>query len=353
MAKEGEELNQEEQFAQEAVERLLNPDGEFKEPINQNHEDDVDDEIESGKKDPKTKAKAAGSGASVNLGEFGEKILEKIGVDKEAFKVEKGVDPADYLVEHVSKKAIEQLPPLTRFILEHENAGNFNEEEFIQQLAGQTKANLTGQSLISEYMYAKFGGKYDEKDNPDGLTEDDVKEDLGKRTKIELKRLEAEAKEFFKDDRSNLMKSYLEKKQQERDAFVNEIIEKQTSNAQALVKESSKIKEINGIPVSKEELAEFNEMLPDLIVPDKETGMAPFYQALYSLSNEEFYKVLFTLTKGDGYFKDKMLERVNEAKTGIKKKLNLSPRRTTQKGSETGLKEIDPFLLSIPEQNKE
>ena len=62
--------------------------------------------------------------------------------------------------------------------------------------------------------------------------------------------------------------------------------------------------------------------------------------------------VLFTLTKGDGYFKDKMLERVNEAKTGIKKKLNLSPRRTTQKGSGTGPKEIDPFLLSIPEQNQ-
>ena len=70
------------------------------------------------------------------------------------------------------------------------------------------------------------------------------------------------------------------------------------------------------------------------------------------MSNEEFYKVLFTFIKGDGYFKDKMLERVNEAKTGIKKKLNLSPRRTTQKGSGTGLKEIDPFLLSIPEQNQ-
>lgn len=352
MAKEGEELNQDEQFAQEAVERLMSPDGEFKDSINQNSDDDVDDEIEQGKKDLKAKPKGTGSGTDVNLGEFGEKILEKIGVDKEAFKLEKGVDPADYLVEHVSKKAIEQLPPLTRFILEHENAGNFNEEEFIQQLAGQTKANLTGQALISEYMYAKFGGKYDEKENPDGLTEDDVKEDLGKKTKIELKRLEAEAKDFFKDDRSNLMKSYLEKKQKENDALFDQIVENQISNAQILVKDSSKIKEINGVPVSKEELAEFNEILPLLITPDKETGMAPFYQALYSLSNEEFYKVLFTLTKGDGYFKDKMLERVNEAKTGIKKKLNLSPRRTTQKGSGTGPKEIDPFLLSIPEQNQ-
>lgn len=352
MAKEGEELNQDEQFAQEAVERLMSPDGEFKDPINRTTDDDVDDEPEDGKKAPKAKPKGTGSDANVNLGEFGEKILEKIGIDKETFKVEKGVDPADYLVEHVSKKAIEKLPPLTRFILEHENAGNFNEEEFIQQLAGQTKANLTGQALISEYMYAKFGGKYDEKENPDGLTEDDVKEDLGKRTKIELKRLEAEAKDFFKDDRSNLMKSYFEKKQKENDALFDQIVETQISNAQILVKDSSKIKEINGVPVSKEELAEFNEILPSLITPDKETGMAPFYQALYSLSNEEFYKVLFTLTKGDGYFKDKMLERVNEAKTGIKKKLNLSPRRTTQKGSGTGPKEIDPFLLSIPEQNQ-
>ena len=53
MRKEGEELNQEEQFAQEAVERLMSPDGEFKDSINQNSDDDVDDEIEQGKKDLK------------------------------------------------------------------------------------------------------------------------------------------------------------------------------------------------------------------------------------------------------------------------------------------------------------
>ena len=55
------------------------------------------------------------------------------------------------------------------------------------------------------------------------------------------------------------------------------------------------------------------------------------------------------LTKKEGYFKDQISEKINEVKTGLKKKLKLTPRES-KGASEGGLKEIDPFLLSQPER---
>ena len=330
-------------------ERLTNPEGSFKagdKPIVA--KDAIKAELdEQGNPKPEKVVKPVVKAGDVDFGTIGKSYFEKVGLTTD-FKVEEGQDPVEVINSKLTEKLIKTLPPLAQFVLKHEQVAGFNEEEFLSQLVSSRSNTLKGEPLMQEYLYKTYG-KYDEKTNPDGLTEQDVKDHLSKMGKIERLNFEKEAAKHFEGNKSAKMEEYLTERQAKNTKAFEDSVAAMQSIADKGIEISAKIKDIQGVEVSQTELAEFNKVYPDLVKPRKESGLAPILEILYEMDPDELYKFTFMLTKKEGYFKDQISEKINEVKTGLKKKLKLTPRES-KGASEEGLKEIDPFLLTQPER---
>lgn len=285
--------------------------------------------------------------APVNLN-LPESFYSAFGISAEDIKVDENGDPVQKIAEVAKQKIIDSLPPLAKFVYEHANDPSFDPKEFAQKIAGNTQ-QLSPQQKVHEYLYEKFGGKYDEKNNPNGLTDDDIKEYLSGKTKIELKELERSAEEHFSSKKGEPLTEYEKYLAQKNEEYFNALITLQQENAKRILEGSKQIKSIYGLEIDESEKTEFNKVFSELITPKKETGLAPLLEMIYSMDDAELYKLAYILWAKEPTLAEKVNFKVTSSKKKIIEKLEGgSMRRSTHTtGTSDG---IDITKLSMPER---
>lgn len=340
---------------EEASERLAQPAGTFTE--NETHIKVAEgSEVTSGQQ---TKANSGATSKgnqnaneqSLDFGQLGTSYFEKMGLPKD-FKPEEGKDPVEAIGFHMQKKFEESLPPFTRMVLQNERVQGFNEDEFISQFAKHPASALKGEALQKEYLFEKYG-RFDQEKNPDGLTESDVTDHLSKLNRIQKIELEKEASQHFGSTSSKKMEEYLAARQKQADEQFTAHVTKMQDISKAILedKDVKGIKSVLGVEVSAEDIAEFNKVFGGIITPNEETRLAPLMEWIYGMDNVELYKLAFFLHKKEPFFKQLVDDRVRDSSLGLKKKMGLSPRKANE-GHQQGPQEIDPYLLTIPEQKR-
>lgn len=273
-------------------------------------------------------------------------LFSVFGINEEEFKPEKDADVYLMLAETARKKYIEQLPPLARFVIEHANDPAFDEKVFATKIAGQTQ-QLTPEQKLQEYLYEKYGGRYDEENNPSGLTEQDVKDFLSSKNKIELKELLNAAENHFASKKGETLSEYEKYLQAENEKRLNAIIAEQQENAKRILEKVKEINSVYGVNFSEDERKQFDEVFPTLITPSKETGMAPLLEMIYSMDDEQLYKLAYILYAKEESLANKVNEKINASKKKIIEKIEGSNRRRSQStSSDDG---VDIRKLSMPE----
>jgi hypothetical protein len=275
-------------------------------------------------------------------------VLSAFRIKEDELTVNDDEDAYAKLAEIAQNKYKESLPPLTRFVLEHSNDPTFDEKEFAKKIIGQAN-ELTPEQKLNEYLYEKYGGKYDEKENPSGLTEQDVKEYLDGKTKIEIKELMRAAEDNFSKKKGEALSEYEKYLVAENEKYLNSIIEEQERNAKRILESTKNINSIYGITLSKEEQQEFNNVFPTLITPSKETGIAPLLEMIYSMNDEQLYKLAYTLYAKENLLSEKIAEKINSSKKKIIEKVEGSTTRKTYV-SDSGSGGVNVQKLITPER---
>jgi hypothetical protein len=158
-------------------------------------------------------------------------------------------------------------------------------------------------------------------ENPDGMTKEEIA-DYVKNMDTMQKRLQAKSIR----EASNKQKEINDTKQKTEyeERVKKETIEANTKNGQIIdtfVEKYKNIKDIYGMPVSPEQVAEFGKEFKELMTQD-ETGVSPAQRIIFD--NEAFFKLMF-LAKKAGYTQDFLREAKNQEIQGFKNKLPGQP----------------------------
>jgi len=200
-------------------------------------------------------------------------------------------------------------------------------------------------------LYSRYG-VYDENKNPDGLTEDDIKEYISKLNKIAKKELVSEIEKNIEQYNKSLIDEYQEKNKHVYEENYNKVLEYNKQAIEELKTQIGNIDNIFGIPVNREDHENYLKEFESAITPDKATGRRGIDDIL---SNDvTLYKAFLLLAK---FGEDKVIEVITKgresAKEEIFKKLGITPDFVSGRSRQVGT-ELDAAtaarLLSIPEQ---
>lgn len=288
------------------------------------------------------------TGGIVESPDVMETILKSFGLSTDEVDMNAVKEKPQVIVEKAHEKFIEKLSPMARFILENEGKEGFDIAEFANSITVKDVSKIPADEVISTYMYETYG-KYDAENNPDGITDEDIKQELDKMTKIERKELERKAREFIAENKGKSLNEYASKLDALQKQQFQNIIESQKKNAERIVNGSSKVNEVFGITMTDDEKKAFNEVFPSMIIPREDTGMAPLLEMIYSLDDEGLYKLTYALWATE----DKFKKYISTIKSGTKKKimemLN-TPKSRSANGTNEKLDEVDVSKLKIPER---
>ena len=181
-------------------------------------------------------------------------------------------------------------------------------------------------------LYARYG-KYDETNNPDGLTEDDVKQYIEKLTKVEKNNLAKQIEANIEEYNKSLTEQFKADRQKQFETQYDSIIENLNKAYTKLELDVSKIENVYGIPVNQEDHKAYLEEFKKLTTPDKSTGLRGIDEIL---SNDiTLYKMFLLATK---FGEDKVMELITKGKESGKeelmKKLKITPSVTGTRSRE-------------------
>lgn len=249
-----------------------------------------------------------------------------------------------------------ELHPLAKQIQEMASTNpNLTINDLVNEVSEQfvDASKMSADEKISFDLYARYG-IYDAEKNPDGLTEDDIKEHIAKLTKIEKQEAAKVIEQNINEYNKKLTDEYKEQNQQ-KFAEQYEGIVKQTKDAVSKLKiDLSKVDTVFGVPVSQEQHAQYLEEFERIVIPDKATGTRGLDDIL---SNDMLlYKAYLIMAKfGEEKVIEIMTKGRENAKEEILKKLGLTPNFTGSQAREyTSGKDVDydeaGKLLSIPQR---
>lgn len=172
--------------------------------------------------------------------------------------------------------------------------------------------------FISQY------GEYDAEKNPEGVTQDDIKNYTDKMTKIEKKEFIKAIEENVKAYNDKLISDYDTKRKEDFSANYDKLIETNNKHVDSLKTKLAETDTIFGIKVSPDERDAFVEEFRAFITPDKETMQSPLEKML---SDDVILFKTFVLAAKFG--EDKVIEAITKGRESTKeelfRKLKLTP----------------------------
>ena len=316
----------------EELRRLSTPDGQYE-------QDDTDDDQDGDSATEKTvEAKKDSSDATAPYTPSKDWDLVK---DIEGFEMPKDItadNEKELLKPFIAKKyGIEEsnLHPLAKQIQEMalENP-NLTINDIVNDVSSQyvdaTKMSID--EKIEFDLYARYG-RYDETKNPEGLTDDDIKEYVSKLTKIEKNNLAKIIESQIEEYNNSLTEEFTKSQQQRFEAQYDTLVESLNKHYTKLEADVAKIESVYGVPVNQEEHKAYLEEFKKLTTPDKATGMRGIDEIL---SNDvTLYKMFLLATK---FGEDKVIELITKGresgKEELMKKLKITPSVTGTRSRE-------------------
>ena len=279
--------------------------------------------------------------------------------DIEGFEMPKDINAEnekELLKQFIAKKygietSAPELHPLARQI---QDMAKDNPEISINDLVNTVSqqyvdaSKMTVDQKIEFHLYNRYG-EYDETENPEGLTSDDIKDYISKLTKIEKNDLAKAIEININDYNKSLTEEFKANQQKEFESNYNTIIETLNKHYSKLEQDLSVVDTVYGIPVNQDEHKVYIEEFKKLTIPDKATGLRGIDEIL---SNDvTLYKMFLLATK---FGEDKVMELITKGKESGKeelmKKLKITPTSTGTRSREhePNSREAEIALLTRP-----
>ncbi len=247
----------------------------------------------------------------------------------------------DLLMDFMAKNLepdIEGLPDEAKEIIALHKEGKYNAEQYFSQksLDYQDVTKLPDKDLLFN-LYKARDGKSEQ--NPNGFTDDEIEDYLGKKSRIELKDMAQSARQqILKTREEKTIQREAEQKQKYEQNF-EKLQESRKKRAEEVVNRFKDRNNIFGVDFSPDEKREFDKQFFDMISINKETGMTKIAEMLQD--DNLLYSVAAILHKGDlsGY--------ITDVKEGVKKSFEERLDRTLDKdkGSTKMAKPVDRSKL--------
>jgi hypothetical protein len=328
--------------------KLSSPDnGDSDEPDN-----DSDDDDSSNTKDDKNKP-------PVVADDFKPSPIWDVFKSNAEFKLPEGLnkDNESELLEAQLKakygSSNEDLHPLAKQINE---LAKQNPNLSINDLVNDVQSDFIDISKMSveeriSFHLKNIYGDYDEENNKDGMTDDDIKEYIGKLTKVEKNELSRQIEESVNAYNQKIIADYEEKQKESFAANYDKVIAENEKFVTEIKNKISSVDKIFGIPVSQEDHEAYLEEFKQFITPNKETGIRNIDLVLSDDVN--LYKIFVALVKnGEG----KVLETITKGRESTKeelfKKLGISPNFSSSRDKSDRMDDPESIVnaLSQPER---
>lgn len=342
---------------EEIAERLSKPQGYFE----KNEEEKDDDEIilDDNKKEAQLDVSKPTEDKPVDF--IASPVWDVLKAD-EGFTLPENItaeNELELLKPFIAKKYGFEQPELHPLAKQIQDMASTNPNLTINDLVNTVSeqyvdaSKMSTDEKISFDLFARYG-VYDEEKNPDGLTEDDIKEHISRLTKIEKQEAAKTIEQNINEYNKKLTDEYAENNKKKYEEQYEGIV-KQTKEAVSKLKiELSKVESIFGVPVSQEQHAKYLEEFERIATPDKTTHERVLDNIL---SNDMLlYKVFVAMVKNG---EDKVIEIMTKgresAKEELLKKLEITPSFSGGNTREySGGKDVDyaeaAKLLSIPQR---
>ena len=234
---------------------------------------------------------------------------------------------------------LEGVPEEAREIIELHRKGEYDPQEYFQKRSVEQGGirNLPDKEFLFQ-MYKARDGKSDK--NPDGLTDQEIREDLNKLSKLELRDKALNARTAVNRN----IQERKQKEEQDRTQKMHEAIEKYETErrkiASKVVNQLQGKKEAFGIPIPEEDKKQFDEKgFWEMVKLNPKTGMNKVAELLSD--DKVLYEVAYHLYKGN------LSGVISDAKEGVKKNIQDKLDRTLehQKGGTRVEKPVDRSKL--------
>lgn len=348
-------FNQSTATPEEIAARLSSPEGGFIEPIK------VEDKTET--EEQKAEREALEQQKNENSKAFTESPIWSVFKSDEGFTMPENLtaeNEQELMKPFIAKKfGFESQPELHPLAKQIQDMSVTNPNLTINDLVNEISekfvdvSKMTVDEKIAFDLRARYG-VYDEEKNPEGLTEDDIKEHIAKLTKIEKQEAAKIIEQNINEYNKKLTDEYQAKNKELFEKEYEGIVAKTKEHISKLKIELSKVDSVFGVPVNQELHSKYLEEFERIVIPDKETGQRGIEEIL---SNDVLlYKAWLIMAK---FGEDKVIEMMTKgrenAKEELLKKLEITPNfssgnsREFVSGKEVNYEEAAK-LLSIPQR---
>lgn len=235
---------------------------------------------------------------------------------------------SEMLSKHVAAKFGIETPVLHPLAKQIQDMSVTNPNLTINDLVNQVSNEFVDASKmsidekISFDFFARYG-KYDETNNPDGLTDDDISEQVKTMTKIQKQELASQIDKRIDEYNKSLMTEYDSKNAEKYEANYNNILAVNDKAINDIKMKIDKVDSIYGIPVSQEEHNNWLDEFKSFITPDKTTGIRKLDVMLSD--DLTLYKLFVMAVQGEDKFRELITQGRESTKEDIFKKLGLTP----------------------------
>lgn len=199
----------------------------------------------------------------------------------------------------------------------HKKGAYSPEQYFKQRLPENDYTKLSDEEFLIALFHQDLGKS---ENNPDGLSIEEIKEDISRMSKIQKKELARARREEILNKREQYQIAEANRIEQLREKQYDEINSKKSIMAQNVVNQHKHVKDFYGIEVSMEEKAQFDRDFLEMIKINKDTGTHKIAEMLND--DAVFYKTAYFLWKGEKGLKGYISDLKENVKKNIEEKLN-------------------------------
>jgi hypothetical protein len=251
------------------------------------------------------------------------------------FKKPEGITPEtekkvllDFLSQAI-EPSYDDFPPELKEQIELHKKGVYNPDEYFKQRSPENDFTKLSDDDFLFALFKQEEGKSE--NNPDGLSDEEIKDDLSRMSRIEKKQLARARRNEILEKREQYRNAEAERIKQVREKSYEEINAKKIEMAQKVVNQHKEVTDYYGIEATPEEKAKFDKDFLEMIKINKETGTHKIAEMLND--DAVFYKTAFFLWKGEKGLKGYISDLKESVKKNIEEKIDpvLEPGRGSTK----------------------
>lgn len=204
-----------------------------------------------------------------------------------------------------------------------------NPEASITDIAKQLSEATVDYTSMSpdeliRYDILKRYGAYDPQTNPDGLTDEEISDEISKMGKLHKRQMADNIKDSLKAESEQQKQEYQTKLQERREAARTEYLKELEKTTTDLFADMSKVSDIYGIKLGQSELKTYLQEFKEFSTPSPETGVRKLDEWLSN--NQNLFKLfVISLKSGEDGMRELITKGREQAKEDIFRALALSP----------------------------